>query len=190
MIPKAAGAQRVAQLLAGGAATVFPYQVVANLIAANGPNKPNILAQAEDFVNPLSDLVLTVASSTLSSPNSDRYQAILRFVTALLRANKYLAKASNKKKVIQLLQKSGGYSEAAAEAVYGYATDPDVGETATQQNRKFDVTRQGLLNVIAIREQFDGFAGVPKGFNFVDAITPGPGKLVDYSLRDKAFAAL
>ncbi|KAG8527312.1 uncharacterized protein KY384_008056 [Bacidia gigantensis] len=185
----AVGAQRVAQLLAGGAATIFPYQVLANLIAAAAPapQKPNILARAQDFVNPLSDLVLTVASSTLTNPNGDKYLAIQRFVTALLRANAYLAKPANKRKVIQLLQRSGGYSPAAAaEAVYGYVTDPAVGEIATDQMGRFDVSRQGLLNVIDVRNQFGGFAGVAEGFDFVDAITPGPGKLIDYALRDRA----
>ena len=158
----------------------------ANIIAANGPSKPNILARAQDFVNPLSDHVLTVSSALLSNPTAEKYQAALRFVTALLRANRYLAKPSNKKKVISLLQKSAGYTEAAAEAVYAYVTDPDVGETATEIGGVFNVTRQGLLNVIDTRTEFRGFASVAKDFNFVDAITPGPGKLIDYSLRDIA----
>ena len=48
------------------------------------------------------------------------------------------------------------------------------------------MNRQGLLNVIDVRNQFDGFMSVPVGFNYADAIVLGTGKLIDFSLRDEA----
>ena len=51
------------------------------------------------------------------------------------------------------------------------------------------MSRQGLLNVIDVRSQFGGFSKVPVGFNYVQAILPGTGKLIDYSLLDDAIAA-
>lgn len=52
------------------------------------------------------------------------------------------------------------------------------------------MNRQGLLNVIDVRSQFGGFASVPPGFDYAEAILPGKGKLIDYSLRDEALKNL
>jgi hypothetical protein len=42
------------------------------------------------------------------------------------------------------------------------------------------------LNVIDVRAQFNGFAQVPSGFSYADAILPGTGKLIDYAVLDEA----
>lgn len=34
------------------------------------------------------------------------------------------------------------------------------------------------------------FAGVPAGFEFAEAIVPGPGNLIDYTMRDQALKAV
>ena len=69
---------------------------------------------------------------------------------------------------------------------YESATDPETGETASMQAGVFNVSRQGLLNVIDIRQLANGFVGAGTGFDFVDAIVPGPGKFIDYGIRDAA----
>ncbi|KAG8526457.1 uncharacterized protein KY384_000050 [Bacidia gigantensis] len=186
------GAQRTTRLLAGGAATINSYAVFANLLTTlnttNATTQPrlNTLARAQDFVDPFSNRVLTVASATLSHPTSEKYQAIQRFVTALLRANAYLNDPENRESVVRLLQRSGGLGRKAAEGVYDYSTSREVGEVTKDQEAIFQVSRLGLLNVIDIRRQFEGFMGLEAGFNFVEAIMPGEGKLINYRVRDAA----
>ena len=105
----------------------------------------------------------------------------------MLEANIYLADPKKKACVVGAIAAQLNISRSIARAEYAAATDPETGEVS-QEN--FEVSRQGLLNVLDLRAQFGGFAGVGAGFDFVDAITPGVGKLVDYTLRDRALAAV
>jgi hypothetical protein len=104
-------------------------------------------------------------------------------------ANKYLAKPSHKQCCISAIAKQLNVSSAVASSAYTSATDPLTGETSSP-GQNFTVNRQGLLNVIDVRDQFDGFTTVTPGFNFANAILPGTGKLIDYSVRDEAVKAL
>lgn len=107
----------------------------------------------------------------------------------MLEANQYLGDSKRKSCAIDAISAQLNVSTAVATAEYAAATDPETGEVALMQAGVFNVSRQGLLNVIDVRAQFGGFTGVPAGFNFADAIIPGPGKLIDYSLRDQAVKA-
>lgn len=111
---------------------------------------------------------------------------LTKFLTAMLEANIYLADPKRKACVIGAIAAQLNISRSVARAEYAAATDPVTGEVAQDT---FEVSRQGLLNVIDLRAQFGGFAGTGAAFDFVDAITPGLGKLVDYTLRDRALAA-
>ena len=48
------------------------------------------------------------------------------------------------------------------------------------------VNQQGALNDVGVREAFDGFAGLLAGWDVADALTPGEGKMIDYTIRDAA----
>lgn len=107
----------------------------------------------------------------------------------MLEANQYLADSKKKSCAISAIAAQLNVSTDVATAEYAAATDPETGEIALMQDGEFNVSRQGLLNVIDVRSQFGGFPNVPAGFNFADAIVPGPGKLIDYTLRDQAVKA-
>jgi len=80
-------------------------------------------------------------------------------------------------------------STAVATQEYAAATNPETGETATMQDGIFNVSRQGLLNVIDIRQLVGGFKGAGTEFDFVDVIVSGPGNFIDYTIRDAASTA-
>ena len=89
--------------------------------------------------------------------------------------------------VISAIASTLNITTAVATAEYVAATDPLTGETSSP-GRNFNVNRQGLLNVIDVRGQFNGFTGAGPTFNFASAIEPGTGKLIDYCVRDQAVA--
>lgn len=72
-----------------------------------------------------------------------------------------------------------------AEAEYAAATDPVTGSAG---NPTMTVNQVGLMNVIDVRVQFGGLAMAGNSFNIVAGVTPGTGKLIDYTVRDLAVA--
>ena len=98
----------------------------------------------------------------------------------MLEAAQYLADTKYKYCTINAIATQLKISSSVAEAEHAAAMDPETGETALTQEGVFNVSREGLLNVIDIRAQFGGFAGVSTGLDFADAIMPGPGNLIDY----------
>ena len=91
----------------------------------------------------------------------------------MLEANQYLADTKHKYCTIEAIATQLNISSSVAEAEYAAPTDPETGETALIQEGVLNISRQSLLNAIDIRPQFGGFAGVPAGFEFVEAIVPG-----------------
>ena len=168
-------------------ATILTYPFTAEGEALPADTRPNILARASDFVNPFSSSAFT--ATTASITDGTKGPLLTKFLTAMLEANQYLAVSKHKSCAIGAIAAQLNISTAVATAEYAAATDPETGETALMQGGIFNVSRQGLLNVIDLRAQFGGFTGVPVGFNFADAIVPGPGKLIDYTLRDQAVQA-
>ncbi|KAK9774908.1 hypothetical protein SCAR479_08463 [Seiridium cardinale] len=147
----------------------------------------NILARVSDFIQPFSSSAITVSDSSLS--NATQHDALTRFVAAMYAANAYLAAPENEGCATVAIMKQLNVTSAVAEAEYIAATDPISGESISAA-AGFNVSRQGLLNVIDVRGQFGGFATVSngEGFNFVDAIEPGVGKMIDYRVRDEAIS--
>ena len=148
----------------------------------------NVLARVSDFVAPYTSNVFTIAQDTLT--NTTVRNITTRFVAAMYDANNYLASNESCAQTcsVKALAKQYNISTALAEAEYVAATNPLSGETATGQLGNFTVDKIGLLNVIDVRNQYAGFGSVPKGFDFIDAIVPGAGKLIDYSILDAALA--
>lgn len=166
-------------------ATILTYPFTAQGLARNGIN---VLARASDFVNPFSSTAFTATTASIADPA--KAAPLTRFLTAMLEANIYLADPKKRTCVIDAIATQLNITTDIAAAEYAAATDAQTGETTVMQGGKFDVSRQGLLNVIDVRAQFGGFAGAGSGFDFADAIVPGEGKLIDYSIRDKAVAAV
>lgn len=108
---------------------------------------------------------------------------ISRFFGALYVANLFLADPKNAACATNAIAEQLNIPQSLAQAEYNAATDPLTGETSSPGGN-FTVSTQGLMNVIDVRKQFGGFASVPADFDYADAIQPGPGKLIDYSVRD------
>ena len=166
-------------------ATILTYPFTAQGNVAPTNQRPNILARASDFVQPLTSSAFTIQQDTIS--NDTRRDIVTRFVSAMYAANKFLLDPSQRSCSTFAIQKQLNASHDLAKLQYQAVTNPLSGEVSPGSN--FTVDRQGILNVIDIRHQFDGFS-VPAGFNFIDAITPGTGKMVDYSVRDAALKQL
>jgi len=149
--------------------------------------KPNILANVSDFIWPYATTSFTITTPVLA--NATKVTLITRLITAFYEASVYLADPFNKHCSIAAIATQLNVSTEVATLEYAQATDPIAGETHWPGGNNFTVNRQGLLNVLDIRQQFGGFANNLSSFDFADAIVPGTGKFIDYSIRDRAVAA-
>lgn len=170
-------------------ATILTYPFTGYIASLPASKAPNILARLSDFMLPFSSSAFTVAQSTLS--NSTARNKITRFVAAMHDANVFLAASTNVTQAcsVKAIATQLNVTTETAEREYVAATNVMTGETATAQAGNFTVDRMGLLNVIDVRGQFRGFPNVSSSFNFAEAILPGQGKLIDYSIRDAAVAS-
>ena len=165
-------------------ATILTYPFTAFGEILPTISRPNILARASEYVNPFSNTAITAADITLANPKNA--VLITKFVAALLQANMLLSQPQNKDCAVKAIASQLNVSSDMASMEYMAATDPDTGETATMQGGIFNVSRQGLLNVIDIRQLAAGFAGAGPTFDFADAIVPSPSNFIDYTIRDAA----
>lgn len=150
-------------------------------------NKPNILTAASDYVYPYPSNAFTVTTNATSSLQTR--SKIVRFLTAMLKANQFLSHRENMNASVAAIAKTLNISQRLATAEYTVLTDPLTGETTSAQaaNGGFQVNRQGVWNVIGTRVEFNGWnANISHGFNFTDAIVPSRGGVFDYTLRDEA----
>lgn len=167
-------------------ATILTYPFTAEGEVLTAAQRPNILARVSDFVNPVSSSAFTARQSALS--NSTEEDLLARFVSAMYAANLYLHDPGKENCSKIAIEKQLNVSTTVAQLEYSAATAHDTGEVSPGGN--FTVSETGLLNVIAVREEFDGFANLPSDYNFTAAIIPGKGQLIDYSIRDAAVAIL
>lgn len=168
-------------------ATILTYPFTSQGSVLPADQKPNILASVVDFIQPFTSSAFTIREEILS--NSTERALARKFTSAMYAANKYLADSSNEACSIKSIAQQLNVSTAVATSAYTSATDPLTGETSSPGGN-FTVNRQGILNVIDVRSQFDGFSTVPDGFSYADAIIPGTGKLIDYSLLNEALENL
>ena len=166
-------------------ATILTYPFVAYGEALPAAEQPNILARVSTFTNPISSSAFTVAQSALDDCN--QADLLVRFLSAMYAANLYLNNFHNQKCATQAIQTQLGVTSATAALEYIAATNLTTGEISP--DKKFTVSQAGLNNIIAVREEFGGFS-VASDFDFAAATAPGTGKLIDYSLRDKAVSRL
>lgn len=102
-------------------------------------------------------------------------------------ANLYLNNSQNQKCATKAIQTQLNVTSGTAALEYAAATNLTSGEISPDKN--FTVSQAGLNNIIAVRQEFGGF-NVASDFDFAAATAPGTGKLIDYSLRDKAVSIL
>jgi hypothetical protein len=184
---------RYADLIAGQLAdgtpaygSILTYPFTSEAAYVNAAHRPNILAKVSDFIQPFSSSAFTIRQSAADSKTTSAL--IIKFMSAMYDANQYLAKNATQTCSIEAIASQLNVSTAVATSAYHSAVDPLTGETSSPGGN-FTVNRQGLLNVIDVRSQFGGFASVPAHFNYAQAIVPGAGKLIDYTLTEKAIAA-
>ncbi len=166
-------------------ATILTYPFTAYGEVLPAAQQPNILARVSTFENPISSSAFTVAQSALD--DCDQSDLLVRFLSAMYAANLYLNNFHNQKCATKAIQTQLNVTSATAALEYVAATNLTTGEVSP--DKKFTVSQAGLNNIIAVREEFGGFS-VPSDFDFAAATAPGTGKLIDYSLRDKAVSIL
>jgi len=164
------------------AGTILEYPFTQQATALSPPTP--ILARISDFVAPFLSSALTIRSES-ADPSSN--PTLVRGVAALLGANRFLADPANRECAVRAIAKENQMSHTLAEAEYVAATNPVSGEIS-QVN--FEPSSLGLLNVIDVRMLMDGFTQVDPSFDFVEAIQPGPGLLLDLRVRDAALGVV
>lgn len=168
-------------------ATILTYPFTSEASVVPEKQRPNILATVSDFIQPFSSSAFTIREALLNN-STERAKGRI-FMAAMYSANKYLANPSHMNCSIQAIAKQLNVSTQAATSAYESAINPLTGETSSPGGN-FTLNRQGLLNVIDVRSQFGGFNKTPATFDYADAILPGPGKLIDYTLRNEALQSV
>jgi len=154
----------------------YPFTAMGQELATN---PVNILARISDFVQPYSSRELAIASSTLNS--TTKLPLVTSFYKAFYEANLFLQNPLNQPCVLTSLASDLNISSVLAANEYLAATNNLTGETLPEADN-FEVSQQGILNIIDVRSQFDGFT-TPPDFDFVAALVPGANNLIDYSVQ-------
>jgi len=161
----------------------YPYPALSQELPIE--QRPNILARVSSVVAPITSSAYTARQSALE--DCDDRELLTRFLGAMYTASLILLDPSKQACATAAIQAELNVTAATAALDYTAATDPISGELS---GGNLTVNPLGLENIIAVREEFNGFAGVPAGFDFTAAIIPGEGKLIDYSIRDEALTTL
>jgi hypothetical protein len=99
-------------------------------------------------------------------------------------ANRFLINPANARCSVGAIAKQLGVGLDVARKEYASVTNPLSGEVSPGGD--FTFNKEGLLNDVMVRSSFGGFSSLPEDFNFSQALQPGKGKLIDYSIRDAA----
>lgn len=181
-------ADLIAGILPNGSAvyaTIVTYPFTAYGEVLPDDQQPKILARVSSFENPISSSAFTIAQPSLT--DDKKADLLVRFLGAMLAAKMYLNNASHQECTTKAIETQLNVTYDTAALEYAAATNLTTGEVSPGMN--LTVNQAGLENIIAVREEFGGFS-VPSGFDFAAATTPGSGKLIDYSIRDKAILTL
>ncbi|ORY70882.1 uncharacterized protein BCR38DRAFT_415336 [Pseudomassariella vexata] len=165
-------------------ATILNYPFTVQGQSLPDGQAPNILARVSDHVAPITSSAFTVRESALSDAAESTLLA--RFMASMYAANLFLLNANNANCSIGAMAAQLGVTATIAALEYASVTNSLSGEVSPGGN--FTVNKEGILNDIAVRASFGGFSGVSDGFDYVAALEPGSGNLIDYSIRDAAVA--
>ncbi|KAK2603058.1 hypothetical protein N8I77_009542 [Diaporthe amygdali] len=158
----------------------YPFTVESQSLPAG--EAPNVLARVSDYVAPITSSAFTVRESSLS--NKTESALLARFLASMYAANRYLLNPANANCSVRAIAKQLGVSTDVAWQEYTSVTDPVSGEISPAGDFTFNM--EGLLNDVMVRSSFGGFSSISDDFNFTEALQPGTGKLIDYSVRNAA----
>lgn len=178
-------ADLIAGMLPNGSdvyATILAYPVTIEGEALAAETAPIILARISDYIAPITSSSFMVQESSLS--NKTQAALLARFVASMLAANTFLQDPGNANCSISAIAAQLGVSEDVAANEYAAVTNSASGEVSPGGN--FTINQEGAMNDVQVRQDFDGFSGLPAGFDFEGALEPGKGNLIDYSIRDAA----
>lgn len=160
----------------------YPFTVESQSLPAG--QAPNVLARVSDYIAPITSSAFTVRQSSL--PDKTKSALLTRFLASMYAANRFLLNPANAKCSVKAIASQLGVGLDVARNEYTSVTNPVSGEISPGGN--FTFNEEGLLNDVMVRSTFGGFSGVSDEFNFTEALQPGRGKLIDYSIRDAAVA--
>lgn len=144
---------------------------------------PNVQpARIADYIAPIASLSFMAREAALA--NATQAALLVRFVAAILAANTFLHDPSNVECSTAAIAAQLGVDRELATLEYASATSAVSGEVSPGGN--FTVNQEGAMNVVGVKGDFAGFSGLSVGFDFASALEPGPGKLIDYTVRDAA----
>lgn len=160
----------------------YPFTVESQSLPAG--QAPNVLARVSDYIAPITSSAFTVRQSSLS--DKAKSALLTRFLASMYAASRFLLNPANAKCSVKAIASQLGVSLDVARKEYASVTNTVSGEISP--GGIFTFNEVGLLNDVMVRSSFGGFSGVPDDFNFTEALQPGRGKLVDYSIQDAAVA--
>ncbi|KAI3400884.1 hypothetical protein diail_1575 [Diaporthe ilicicola] len=158
----------------------YPFTVESQSLPAG--EAPNVLARISDYIAPITSSAFTVRESSLS--NTTESALLTRFLASMYAANRFLLNPHNANCSVKAIAKQLNVTLDVAGQEYASVTDPVSGEISPGSD--FTFNEEGLLNDVMVRSEFGGFSGLSDAFNFTEALEPGTGKLIDYSVRDAA----
>jgi hypothetical protein len=158
----------------------YPFTVESQSLPAG--QAPNILARVSDYIAPITSSAFTVREASLSDPAKSAL--LTRFMASMYAANKFLLDPANANCSVGAIATQLGVGLDVAGKEYASVTNQVSGEVSPGGNFTFNM--EGLLNDVMVRSAFGGFSSLPDSFNFTQALQPGRGKLIDYSIRDAA----
>lgn len=165
-------------------ATILNYPFTVEGESLPEGQAPTILDRVSNVVAPITSSAFTIRELSLSSETESAL--LTRFLAAMYGANKLLLNSKYKDCAIQAIATQVGITTDVATLEYASVIDTLTGEVSPGNN--FTVNQEGIMNDVEVRQSYGGFASVPTGFDFAAALVPGPGKLIDYTIRDAAVA--
>lgn len=165
-------------------ATILTYPFTLQGAALPADETPNVLARVSDYVAPVTSASFVAREDTLAEAEP----LLARFVAAMLAAKTFLNDPRNADCPTAAIARQLGIGAELAAQEYASVTNAGSGEVSPGGD--FTVKQEGALNDVDVRREFGGIAGLPGDFDFVAALEPGTGRLIDSSVRDAAVRLL
>jgi ABC-type nitrate/sulfonate/bicarbonate transport system substrate-binding protein len=184
--------QRYAALRAGNAtingqvmqldATVVGPPQSYNYLLDSSAYGLNLVASIDEYHAPLSGIALAGTAEFFDNPI--KVAAAVEYLKALMKGHAVLVQPENRPYVESVLVARVGYTQAVAAMAYDALLSP-VSGTITTIKADFATQRLPFMNTCYLRERFGGFDN--KFQSFDELYIPGPGRLIDNTLRDAAY---
>ncbi|KAJ3176085.1 hypothetical protein HDU85_007823 [Gaertneriomyces sp. JEL0708] len=143
----------------------------------------NLIASIDEYHAPLSGIALAGTPDFFNNPT--KVAAATEYLKALMKGHAVLVQPENRPFVESVFVARSGYTPAVAALAYDALLSP-VSGTITTINADFAVQRLPFMNTCYLRERFGGFDNKFQAFD--ELYVPGPGRLIDDTLREAAYA--